>query len=1396
MEKLYQDLFDVYKSKSVNDYEKKAIQTRTNLDNRDFHFEYESFIPYPSYKNRKFNEVIYKKQEFYRNKSRWEHDHDFDEIADDKCKGEFRSNPSQKFIKNFMSPLTPYRSLLIYHGVGTGKCLAYNTPVLMFDGSIKKVQDITEGELIMGDDSTSRTILSLARGKDMMYDIRQENADTYRVNSEHILVLKNSKDQIFELEVCEFLKLPQTVKDDLYGYSACIEYPERETETHPYDAGMAFEGKISNDYLINSIKNRFKYLLGITHQIGKYTDEGILINHGASDDLEYLGRSLGFSVVNLFNNQTLFKRDPKSKIQIIQAKEDNYYGFVLDGNRRFLLGDFTVTHNTCTAINVAEQYYDTFERRILVVLSGNIEENFKKQIYDINKLNQCTGTKYPDMVLDKHILSKELLEKKIDGIIKQRYEFMGYKELANYLEVRKRQIGEQIKDPLDPKKLPEIQLKRKTLYEETVRDKFSNRLIIVDEAHNLRLSSEKGKKQISAAFLELMQIVENTKLILMTATPMYNIADEIVWMMNLLRTNDRESTIKRADIFDKESNLTEKGKKLLTEVSRGYVSYMRGENPYSFPFRMFPSINNPKDPNILRKYPKKDIYGELIPQDAKVKFLEIIVSQMSDYQYEVYNSFKRKIKEEGEIIDEEIVDENADTNDVQNTMQLSNTVYPCTTEEWKNNSRLTYGMRGFTNCFDVSGGRIFRVKYKEHIKSKYGEFLSYSKLDKYAPKIKRIIDYIKKAKGIIFIYSRYYGAGLFPLACALEHVGMTRYSIDGKARNVMENITVNDQFDGKRPKYVVLSTKDDLSPNNNLEIELAKSKENTNGELIKVIIVSKIGTEGIDFKKIREVHILEPWYNLNRAEQIIGRAVRTCSHIDLPKADRNVTIYFHANICREELEEESVDLRTYRISETKQKKIIEVEDILKKNSVDCSLNKKVLMFIPSKLNTKFDIETSQGKVIKNYQLGDKDNSFICGFRPCSQSVDNNGNFVCETSVPEQPALDNTTFDTEFILDDIQLMKKYIASLYQDKLKERTYKEILKELLDKFKMVEEDIVNFAIEDMINNKYSFKVDKDKNGYLMYRSDKYIFQYESLYDIRMTLEDREELSKKEMRRISLNVKAMKKVKPAEELIDETVEKEIKSEIDMIYNDVYKKMTLFFFDIETSKRDISGIKEYLESVGEKREMYEQIIYDHIENNYVIDKKTGAENGKLKKIKAHLTKYEKYIYDSILDRLNLKDLFKLLKPKDDKEKNLKNAMTDANLLIEDYVMNPIDKKLYKLKANKIVACSPADYVGVKDKYTTITEKISDKLPKNVKMYTIWQKDRLVFKIRETSATMGSVCGTSSKKDYLIDKMSKYMEKELELSLDYQKAWLCMIIEILSRKTNEFQRALYIVSKT
>ena len=63
------------------------------------------------------------------------------------------------------------KRVLMQSGTGTGKCLVKGTLVRMFDGSTKPVENVCVGDLLMGDDSTPRRVLSLATGEEMCYDI-------------------------------------------------------------------------------------------------------------------------------------------------------------------------------------------------------------------------------------------------------------------------------------------------------------------------------------------------------------------------------------------------------------------------------------------------------------------------------------------------------------------------------------------------------------------------------------------------------------------------------------------------------------------------------------------------------------------------------------------------------------------------------------------------------------------------------------------------------------------------------------------------------------------------------------------------------------------------------------------------------------------------------------------------------------------------------------------------------------------------------------------------------------------------------------------------------------------------------------------------------------------------
>jgi len=179
-----------------------AQQIRHELDNirlqlhdpefrKQIHFNIDpELTTYPEYDDEDFLPKIFYKKEFL--KDRYmpiESTKGYVKLAEEECSGQhFRLTPNQIFLKHFMSFFTPYNNLLIFHGVGVGKCHQKDTGIICYDGRIKKVQDIRVGDSLMGDDSYPRRVTSLARGWDCMYRVYNDKCQ-FTVNSEHILVL-------------------------------------------------------------------------------------------------------------------------------------------------------------------------------------------------------------------------------------------------------------------------------------------------------------------------------------------------------------------------------------------------------------------------------------------------------------------------------------------------------------------------------------------------------------------------------------------------------------------------------------------------------------------------------------------------------------------------------------------------------------------------------------------------------------------------------------------------------------------------------------------------------------------------------------------------------------------------------------------------------------------------------------------------------------------------------------------------------------------------------------------------------------------------------------------------------------------------------------------------------
>jgi hypothetical protein len=134
----------------------------------------------------------------------------------------------------------------------------------MYDGSIKNVECVEVGNLVMGNDGSPRKVLELCHDIDNMYTICPEKGETYTVNKKHDLVLKyGEKIEIISVE--EYLKKPYIWKKKYKLFkSTGVDWPEKSTFMTPYSKGsFLYGGRIGNEYKINSRKNRLLLLAGV-----------------------------------------------------------------------------------------------------------------------------------------------------------------------------------------------------------------------------------------------------------------------------------------------------------------------------------------------------------------------------------------------------------------------------------------------------------------------------------------------------------------------------------------------------------------------------------------------------------------------------------------------------------------------------------------------------------------------------------------------------------------------------------------------------------------------------------------------------------------------------------------------------------------------------------------------------------------------------------------------------------------------------------------------------------------------------------------------------------------------------------------------------------------------------
>lgn len=722
---------------------------------------------------------------------------------------------------------------------------------------------------------------------------------------------------------------------------------------------------------------------------------------------------------------------------------------------------------TCAAISIAEQFKDELlemNKKIFVIRPQEI----KNQIFDIKHVKsgkpemQCTGTTYLDAINEPKAVEKCMageaewcthIENMVKKTTKKYYEFTGPLQWANKVNQEIKKVTRNI--PQEYRKEREIT---------KIRKMFSDSILIIDEAHNIKDKSDKDSHIIPPILRKVLGYSKNMRLILLSATPMFNSFTDLIPLVDYLLINDKRARIRERDIFDKDGDFVKGGREMLIEKTRGYISYLRGEDPIQFPLRFSSAIN--QDKNIISpdKWPSKDIYG--ITLKDKIKFLDIIGCPMSPLQFKIYNSYIEK-RYKNNVVERTSAAFSAE-------LQIGNIVFQPLSTITKD-PKECYGDTGLMNIMDkVEGKSQYRFKEAEN-----AEVFTMPTIKKYSSKIYEVINNIQKCDGLCFVYSQYESSGILPLAFALEMEGYTRFKFGH-----LPLLDYNQKKPSNGKQYVIISGKESLSKG---FMDFVKKGPDMINDNVKIILGTKAASEGLNFHGVREIHILEPWHNLNRLEQVVGRGTRKYSHIRLPATQQNLTIYNYA-ITVPKNEEETVDMKIYRDAENKDIKIAEIELLMKQNAIDCNLNKNGNLYYEKYWNKDVEIHTSRG-VKKFVKIHDKPYSRICHYQK-------NCDFKCLPSVDtvEEKDIDKTSYSLAFFENDIKEIMSHIVTIFTYDIA-FTIDDIIDYVRQKMDFLDINALYKALDNLVKNKTNFKDNIGRFGYIVFQGNYYLFQPNSL-------------------------------------------------------------------------------------------------------------------------------------------------------------------------------------------------------------------------------------------------------------------------------------------------------------
>ena len=542
--------------------------------------------------------------------------------------------------------------------------------------------------------------------------------------------------------------------------------------------------------------------------------------------------------------------------------------------------------------------------------------------------------------------------------------------------------------------------------DDLIRKEYSNSIIIIDEIHNSVVAEdgvklEQTQKDTYIQLHRLLHLVLNCKKILMTGTPMTDKPGEIALICNLLLPLDNQFPAS-VEAFESEfmykapgtenKKIMQKSKeKEFKDKIRGYVSYLKS------------SLSSVKTNFVV---------SPVAPPPPQLQNFQVFVDVMHPFQSQAYlavtgDAFESRKKE------------------------ASLFVYP--------NGKV--GSEGFDTYFrDGKKGKyafikpIMSVEKSAPPEVKLQELRKYSSI--YANTIQKLLE--NPTKNTLIFNSVVHGSGSVLFARLLEFFHFEPF------QGIIDYASPNK----KRFALLTSETLNNSSLFRNIR-QVYNDPRNKNGELLQVVIFSRVASEGISFKNVQEIHIQTPHWNYAETSQAIARGLRANSHKDLLKDTQDVTvnIYQHCAVPVNPtngalLFDNSIQLKLYVFSEEKDYSIKSVERLVKEAAVDCQLFYK---------KNKFQVDGSRE----------------CDYNICE--------YTCDGITRKNNPVQTETYDLYYSTSNIDEIVRQIKFLFRTKFSftfdelrnnERLKKFLYFELVSALrKIIGENMV-------IMNKYNFE------------------------------------------------------------------------------------------------------------------------------------------------------------------------------------------------------------------------------------------------------------------------------------------------------------------------------------